>query len=92
MRSFSIRDCKVLGWRPSFSAAWPLPAIFQPLSLEHASNVCALDVVKSLEGRPTGRPAPRHPDRPPIYNVAWKTLTYLGVAALIHYLERKATR
>jgi hypothetical protein len=30
----------------------------------------------------------RFPERPLIYNVAWKTLIYLLVSALIHYLER----
>jgi hypothetical protein len=30
----------------------------------------------------------RFPDKPLIYNVAWKTLLYLLVATLIHYLER----
>jgi len=30
----------------------------------------------------------RYPDKPLIYNVAWKTLLYLVVATLIHYLER----
>lgn len=30
----------------------------------------------------------RFPDKPLIYNVAWKTLIYLVVSALIHYLER----
>lgn len=30
----------------------------------------------------------RYPDRPLIYNVAWKTAIYLLVAAVIHYLER----
>jgi hypothetical protein len=30
----------------------------------------------------------RYPDKPLIYNVAWKTLIYLLVSALIHYLER----
>ena len=30
----------------------------------------------------------RLPERPLIYNVAWKTLIYLLVSALIHYLER----
>jgi hypothetical protein len=28
--SFSIRERSVWGWRPSFSAAWPFPSIFQP--------------------------------------------------------------
>jgi hypothetical protein len=28
------------------------------------------------------------PERPLIYNIAWKTLIYLLVSALIHYLER----
>ena len=30
----------------------------------------------------------RYPDKPLIYNVAWKTTIYLAMAALIHYLER----
>ena len=30
----------------------------------------------------------RYPDKPLIYNVSWKTLIYLLISALIHYLER----
>jgi len=30
----------------------------------------------------------RFPEKPLIYNVAWKTLIYLLMSALIHYLER----
>ena len=30
----------------------------------------------------------RYPDKPLIYNVAWKTLVYWVMAAIIHYLER----
>src|SRR6266550_1778804 len=30
----------------------------------------------------------RFPNKPLIYNVAWKTLIYLLAATLIHYLER----
>src|SRR5438309_7254638 len=30
----------------------------------------------------------RFPERPLIYNVAWKTLIYLLVSAVVHYLER----
>jgi len=30
----------------------------------------------------------RFPERPLIYNVAWKTMIYLLVSAVIHYLER----
>ena len=30
----------------------------------------------------------RFPERPLIYNIAWKTLIYLLVSVLIHYLER----
>ena len=30
----------------------------------------------------------RFPDKPLIYNVAWKTLIYLVMSALIHYIER----
>ena len=30
----------------------------------------------------------RFPDKPLIYNVAWKTLIYMVMATLIHYLER----
>lgn len=30
----------------------------------------------------------RYPDKPLIYNVGWKTMIYLLVSAVIHYLER----
>lgn len=30
----------------------------------------------------------RYPNRPLIYNVAWKTMIYLAVSAFIHYAER----
>ena len=30
----------------------------------------------------------RYPDRPLVYNVAWKTTIYLLIATVIHYLER----
>ena len=30
----------------------------------------------------------RYPDRPLVYNVAWKTLIYSAVATVLHYLER----
>src|SRR5262245_18659281 len=30
----------------------------------------------------------RYPDKPLAYNIGWKTLIYLLVATLIHYLER----
>jgi hypothetical protein len=32
----------------------------------------------------------RYPDKPLLYNVAWKTAIYFLVAALVHYLERLA--
>ncbi|HEX5093807.1 MAG TPA: hypothetical protein VFV84_14055 [Burkholderiales bacterium] len=30
----------------------------------------------------------RYPHKPLVYNIAWKTLLYMGVAGLIHYAER----
>src|SRR5215510_14960766 len=30
----------------------------------------------------------RYPDKPLVYNVAWKSTIYLLIATLIHYLER----
>jgi len=30
----------------------------------------------------------RYPDKPLVYNVAWKTAIYALIAALVHYLER----
>jgi hypothetical protein len=30
----------------------------------------------------------RFPEKPLIYNIAWKTLIYLAMSAVIHYLER----
>ena len=32
----------------------------------------------------------RYPDKPLIYNIAWKTTIYVLVAMLLHYLERLA--
>jgi len=32
----------------------------------------------------------RYPDKPLIYNVAWKTTIYVLVAMLVHYIERLA--
>jgi hypothetical protein len=32
----------------------------------------------------------RYPDKPLIYNIAWKTTIYVLVAMLVHYLERLA--
>jgi len=32
----------------------------------------------------------RYPDKPLIYNIAWKTTMYVLVAMLVHYLERLA--
>ena len=33
----------------------------------------------------------RFPEKPLLYNVAWKTAIYLAVAALVHYLERASS-
>ena len=33
-------------------------------------------------------PINRYPDKPLIYNVVWKTVIYLLMASIIHYLER----
>jgi hypothetical protein len=33
-------------------------------------------------------PINRYPDKPLIYNIAWKTVIYLVMASVIHYLER----
>jgi hypothetical protein len=30
----------------------------------------------------------RYPDKPLVYNVAWKTMVYVLVSMLVHYLER----
>jgi hypothetical protein len=30
----------------------------------------------------------RYPDKPLVYNVAWKTTIYFVIAMLVHYLER----
>jgi len=32
----------------------------------------------------------RYPDKPLVYNIAWKTVIYILVATVIHYLERLA--
>ncbi len=33
-------------------------------------------------------PINRFPEKPLVYNIAWKTVIYFGVASVIHYLER----
>ena len=49
-------------------------------------------VAQALRSRPFVLDCPlqinRYPQRPLIYNIAWKTAIYYVVASLIHYLER----
>lgn len=50
--------------------------------------IAALIVGKAVVLADLWPPINRFPQRPLIYNIAWKTTIYYAVASLIHYLER----
>ena len=60
---------------------------FQPLSTISIA-VAALILGKAVLIADMLPAVNRFPEKPLIYNVAWKTAIYLVVAAVIHYLER----
>jgi len=60
---------------------------FQPLSTI-SITVAALILGKAVLIADMLPPINRYPDKPLIYNVAWKTVIYWLVASVIHYLER----
>lgn len=51
-------------------------------------TIAALIIGKAVVLADLWPPINRFPDRPLIYNIAWKTIIYFAVASLIHYLER----
>jgi len=51
-------------------------------------GVAALILGKSVLIADMLPPINRYPDKPLVYNVAWKSTIYLLIASLIHYLER----
>jgi hypothetical protein len=60
---------------------------FQPLSTISIA-VAALILGKAVLIADMLPAINRYPDEPLVYNVAWKTVIYLLVAGVIHYLER----
>lgn len=59
-----------------------------PLSTTASVAIAALILGKSVLLADMLPMINRFPDRPLIYNVTWKTLIYLAMAGLIHYVER----
>ena len=60
---------------------------FEPLSTISIA-VAALILGKAVLIADMLPPINRFPDKPLAYNVAWKTMIYLIIASVIHYLER----
>jgi hypothetical protein len=60
---------------------------FQPLSTISIA-VAALILGKAVLIADLLPAINRYPDKPLVYNVAWKTTIYLVIATVIHYLER----
>jgi hypothetical protein len=59
-----------------------------PLSTTTSVAIAALVLGKSVLLADMLPMINRYPQKPLIYNVVWKTLIYLVVATIIHYLER----
>lgn len=59
-----------------------------PLSTSISVGVAALILGKAVLLADLLPIINRYPNKPLIYNVTWKTLIYLLVAGLVHYLER----
>ena len=60
---------------------------FQPLSTMSIA-IASLILGKAVLIADMLPPINRYPDKPLIYNIAWKTVIYLVMASVIHYLER----
>jgi len=58
-----------------------------PAATPMAMLVGALVLAKAVLLSDLWPPINRYPDRPLVYNVAWKTLIYSAVATVLHYLE-----
>lgn len=59
-----------------------------PFGTSVSVTVAALVLGKSVVVADMLRIINRFPEKPLVYNVAWKTLLYFLVAMLVHYLER----
>jgi hypothetical protein len=60
---------------------------FQPLSTMSIA-IASLILGKAVLIADMLPPINRYPDKPLAYNIAWKTVIYLLMASLIHYVER----
>jgi hypothetical protein len=60
---------------------------FQPLSTMSIA-IASLILGKAVLIADMLPPINRYPDKPLAYNIAWKTMIYLLMASIIHYLER----
>lgn len=59
-----------------------------PVSSSAQIAIGALIIGKAVLLADLWPPINRFPDRPLVYNIAWKTFVYFLVATVIHYLER----
>jgi hypothetical protein len=60
---------------------------FEPLSTMSIA-IASLILGKAVVIADMLPPINRYPNKPLVYNIAWKTLIYLVMAGIIHYLER----
>jgi hypothetical protein len=60
---------------------------FEPLSTASIA-IAALILGKAVLIADMLPPINRYPDKPLAYNIIWKTLIYLLIASVIHYVER----
>src|ERR1700746_1389282 len=60
---------------------------FQPLSTMSIA-IASLILGKAVLIADMLPPINRYPNKPLAYNIAWKTMIYLLMASIIHYLER----
>jgi len=60
---------------------------FEPLSTMSIA-IASLILGKSVLIADLLPPINRYPNKPLVYNIAWKTLIYVLMASVIHYLER----
>jgi hypothetical protein len=60
---------------------------FEPLSTTSIA-VASLILGKAVLIADILPPINRYPNKPLVYNIVWKTLIYLVMASIIHYLER----
>ena len=89
--------CKLLPPTIFFFIALHLVALFRVLMLKGTGIALGTSASVTLAALILGKAVliadllpfiNRYPDKPLVYNVAWKTMVYVLVSMLVHYLER----